>query len=148
MPDRSSNLSGLMADGPVGHVLPVSYGTKAVTLCFDSYPGSPAHLFDLPPNCGIVHMDVEGEGETSFSVGTTGHYDSFFTWNGPGTQKSLDPGSQSRSTYTPIWADGVFPDGTKLRIVYEVRGLPSIPEPNYWESQSQGDEGDDPAFTL
>jgi len=131
VPDRSANLSGADADGPVQHILPLSYGMRSVVRCFDTASdGSPTLLLQLPPHCGLTGVEFESTGlGGAADVGTLGNPDAFVSGfavpGGLNYAQSLDVRSQSAEADTAIYLSGIT--GTfKVRAVFEVRGLPTV----------------------
>ncbi len=133
LPDRSINLSGAHATGDFLHLLPVSYGSRSVVRCFDgTFDGEdPFLLFDLPPHCGFTGIEFESEGLDNANVGKTGDpnlfVDDHAVTAGLSYAPSLQIGTQSATEYTPVYLLGAAGSAFKVRCVYEVRGLPTVP---------------------
>lgn len=136
-PDMSSNLLHADGFGGINHTMPREYGQMTVVkdlLHSDiSSTAGTTLLFQLPPNCGIVHVEYDRltafDSGTTLEVGTAGSSTRYAALLGSSTgilgAASSSLSSESNSALTPIYVrkSGATTVGrVRVRVTYSIRG--------------------------
>ena len=137
-PDRSTNFCHGESDGGITHTLPREYGHMTVvrTLLHSdiSATAGTTKLFDLPPNCGIVFVELDRtqamDAGITINVGNGGAATRYASGlaassSGPIGAASSFQTSESSSATTAIFIQksGATTTGSlRARITYQIRG--------------------------
>jgi hypothetical protein len=137
-PDMSTNVLHGIGNGGISHTMPKEYGTMTVVVPLlhsdISATAGTTKLFDLPPNCGIVNVELDRtlamDPGVTINVGNGGSATRYASGlaassSGPIGAASSFQTSESSSATTAIFIQksGATTSGSlRARITYQIRG--------------------------